>query len=64
MKQNVNQRGYNKFLVIDNDVMVCIDVDKIVAGAQWNGLKSYVTTRTRTMLRTAEERQIAPLLPD
>ena len=42
-KQNVNQRGYNKFLVIENDVMVSIDEAKIVADAQWDGLKSYVT---------------------
>lgn len=42
-KQNVNQRGYNKFLIIENDVMVRIDEAKIAADAQWDGLKSYVT---------------------
>ena len=42
-KQNVNQRGYNKFLVIQNDVMVSIDEGKIAADAQWDGLKSYIT---------------------
>lgn len=42
-KQNVNQRGYNKFLVIENDVIVSIDEDKIAADAQWDGLKSYIT---------------------
>lgn len=42
-KRNVNQRGYNKFLVIENDVMVSIDEDKIAADAQWDGLKSYIT---------------------
>lgn len=42
-KRNVNQRGYNKFLVIENDVMVSIDEDKIAADARWDGLKSYVT---------------------
>ena len=42
-KRNVNQRGYNKFLVIENDVMVSIDEDKIAADAQWDGLKSYLT---------------------
>ncbi len=42
-KQNVNQRGYNKFLVIENDVMVSIDEEKIAADAQWDGLKSYIT---------------------
>lgn len=42
-KRNVNQRGYNKFLVIENDVMVSIDEEKIAADAQWDGLKSYIT---------------------
>lgn len=42
-KRNINQRGYNKFLVIENDVMVSIDEDKIMADAQWDGLKSYIT---------------------
>lgn len=42
-KENVNQRGYNKFLVIENDVMVSINEDKIQTDAQWDGLKSYVT---------------------
>lgn len=42
-KRNVNQRGYNKFLVIENDVMVSIDEAKISADAQWDGLKSYIT---------------------
>lgn len=43
MKQNVNQRGYNKFLVIENDVTVSIDEGKIAADEQWDGLKSYIT---------------------
>ena len=42
-KANINQRGYNKFLVIKNDVMVGIDEEKISKDAQWDGLKSYVT---------------------
>jgi len=41
-KRNVNQRGYNKFLVIENDVMVSIDEDKIAYDARWDGLKSYI----------------------
>ena len=47
-KRNVNQRGYNKFLVIENDVMVSIDEDKIAADARWDGLKSYITNTDLT----------------
>ena len=42
-KKNINQRGYNKFPTIENDVMVNIDEAKIEADARWDGLKSYVT---------------------
>ena len=42
-KKNINQRGYNKFLTIENDVIVSIDQAKIEADARWDGLKSYVT---------------------
>ena len=42
-KKNINQRGYNKFLTIENDVIVSIDEAKIEHDARWDGLKSYVT---------------------
>ena len=42
-KKNINQRGYNKFLVVENDVCVSIDEQKIADDARWDGLKSYVT---------------------
>ena len=42
-KKNINQRGYNKFLVVENDVHVRIDDDKIAEDARWDGVKSYVT---------------------
>lgn len=42
-KRNINQRGYNKFLKIENDVAVSIDYGKIGEDAQWDGWKSYVT---------------------
>ena len=42
-KKNINQRGYNKFLVVENDVHVSIDEQKIADDMRWDGLKSYVT---------------------
>lgn len=42
-KRNINRLGYNKFLVIEDDVPVRIDEDKIVEDAKWDGLKGYVT---------------------
>ncbi len=42
-RNNVNKRGYNKFLVVENDDSISIDENKIAADAQWDGLKSYIT---------------------
>lgn len=42
-KNQVNRRGYNKFLEISKDVDVCINDDKIAADSKWDGLKGYIT---------------------
>jgi hypothetical protein len=38
-KENINQRGYNKFLEISDNVRVAINQDKIKQDEQWDGLK-------------------------
>lgn len=42
-KENVNKRGYNKFLEISENVKVVINQDKIRQDEQWDGLKGYLT---------------------
>lgn len=42
-KQQVNKRGYNKFLEISKDVEVVINEQKIAEDSQWDGLKGYIT---------------------
>ncbi len=42
-KENINRRGYNKFLSISKDVRVTIDRDKITEDERWDGLKGYLT---------------------
>lgn len=42
-KDKINKRGYNKFLKIENDVVVSINEDKIKEDEKWDGLKGYVT---------------------
>lgn len=42
-KENVNKRGYNKFLEISDNVKVVINQDKIRQDEQWDGLKGYLT---------------------
>lgn len=42
-KDNINNRGYNKFLTIQGEAMVMINEEKITADEKWDGLKGYVT---------------------
>lgn len=42
-KDNINKRGYNKFLEISEDVKVTISQQKIKEDESWDGLKGYIT---------------------
>jgi transposase len=42
-KENVNKRGYNKFLEISDNVKVTINQDKIREDEKWDGMKGYLT---------------------
>ena len=42
-KENVNRRGYNKFLEIGKDIAVSINEEKIAEDCLWDGLKGYIT---------------------
>jgi transposase len=42
-KENINNRGYNKFLALKGCVEVEIDENKIKEDESWDGLKGYVT---------------------
>lgn len=47
-KQNINNRGYNKYLKMDGNVKISIDIEKFNADAAWDGLKGYVTNTSLT----------------
>lgn len=42
-KEQVNRRGYNKFLEMKGKVSVSINYDKVQQDQKWDGLKGYVT---------------------
>ena len=42
-KENINRRGYNKFLDMEGDTNVSINYDRIREDARWDGLKGYLT---------------------
>lgn len=47
-KASINNRGYNKFLVLDGEISICLDEDKIVQDSKWDGLKGYVSNADLT----------------
>lgn len=42
-KSNINNRGFNKYLKMDGDVKISIDMLKYDEDAKWDGLKGYLT---------------------
>ena len=47
-KQNINNRGYNKYLRMEGEMTVSINMEKYEADAAWDGIKGYVTNTTLT----------------
>ena len=48
-KQNINNRGYNKYLKMEGEVTISINMEKYEADAAWDGIKGYVTNTKLTM---------------
>jgi len=42
-KQNINNKGYNKFLKIEGDATIKLDLSKAQEDQKWDGLKGYLT---------------------
>lgn len=42
-KSSINNKGYNKFLVLDGEISINLDQNKIQQDLQWDGLKGYLT---------------------
>ena len=42
-KEDVNRRGYNRFLDISKDITVSINEEKIEEDMLWDGMKGYLT---------------------
>lgn len=42
-KSHINNRGYNKYLKMEGEIKIAIDMDKFEQDARWDGLKGYIT---------------------
>lgn len=47
-KQNINNRGYNKYLQMEGKVNISINYDKYTNDDKWDGLKGYITNTSLT----------------
>lgn len=47
-KSNINNRGYNKYLKMDGEVLITLDYEKFEADKKWDGLKGYLTNSKLT----------------
>lgn len=54
-KENINKRGYNKFLDISDNVRVFINQKKIEQDEKWDGLKGYITNTTLSAKEVYEQ---------
>lgn len=48
-KENINKRGYNKFVTMDGNVKVRINYDLISEDEKWDGFKGYLTNTSVSM---------------
>lgn len=53
-KDQINSRGYNKYLHLKNEIEVVIDYGKFNEDALWDGLKGYITNTTLTTSEVIE----------
>lgn len=42
-KSNINNRGYNKYLKMEGEINLTIDMEKFDSDSRWDGLKGYLT---------------------
>jgi transposase len=42
-KASINNKGYNKYLKMEGEISISIDMDKYEADALWDGIKGYLT---------------------
>ena len=47
-KSSINNRGYNKYLKMEGEVSIKINLDKFKADQVWDGLKGYITNTKLT----------------
>ena len=53
-KASINNKGYNKYLKMEGEITVSIDMEKFNADAAWDGIKGYITNTNLTKKKIVE----------
>jgi transposase len=56
-KSSINNKGYNKYLKMEGEITVSIDMEKFNADAAWDGIKGYITNTKLTGKNVIENYQ-------
>ena len=54
-KQQINNKGYNKYLKLEGEVNITIDKEKFIEDEKWDGLKGYKTNTSLTKNEVIEQ---------
>jgi transposase len=53
-KGHINNRGYNKYLMLEGDIDISINYQKFKEDARWDGLKGYLTNTALTAINVID----------
>jgi transposase len=56
-KSNINNKGYNKYLKMEGEIRISVDLDKFQADAAWDGIKGYLTNTSLSKKEVIENYQ-------
>jgi transposase len=56
-KASVNNKGYNKYLKMEGEITISIDMGKFYADAAWDGIKGYITNTSLAEQKVIENYQ-------
>lgn len=53
-KSNINNKGYNKYLKMEGEVLISIDMEKYAHDSVWDGIKGFVTNTNKSKEEVVE----------
>jgi len=63
-KENINNRGYNKYLKLKGETTITIDYEKYNQDSSWDGLKGYLTNTELAIAEVNDDISIVLMKPE